>query len=109
MKGECGMLLLNIDYVPGTEFEVLGLVDGSVVMCKDAGSDFAASVLAFAGGEIELYTAMLSEARQTALDRMVSRAQELHADAVINIRYSTSAVMANAAEMIAYGTAVKFK
>ncbi len=102
------MLLLNIDHIPGTEFEVLGLVDGSVVMCKDVGSDFTASFRSFVGGEIPEYTQMLSEARRTALDRMVKAAQTLHADAVINIRYSTSEAMQNAAEVIAYGTAVKF-
>lgn len=103
------MLLLNIDHIPGTEFEVLGLVDGSVVHAKDFGSDFVAGLRGFVGGEITEYTKMLQEARQTAVERMMRTAEMLHADAVINIRYSTSAVMENAAEIIAYGTAVKFK
>lgn len=102
------MLLLNIDHIPGTEYEVLGLVDGSVVMSKGAGSDFMAGMRAFAGGEIDEYTHMLSQARQTAIDRMIKEAETLHADAIINIRYSTSAVMEGAAEIIAYGTAVKY-
>ena len=103
------MLLLTIDHIPGTEFEVLGLVDGSVVMAKDAASDFAAGLRGFVGGEITEYTKMLSEARQIAVERMMDAAELLHADAVINIRYSTSAVMQSAAEIIAYGTAVAFK
>lgn len=102
------MLLLNIDYIPGTEFEVLGLVDGSVVMCKDPASDFMAGMRSFVGGEINEYTQMLSEARQTAVERMMITAESLHADAIINIRYSTSEVMQSAAEIIVYGTAVKY-
>lgn len=103
------MLLLTIDHIPGTEFEVLGLVDGSVVMAKDIGSDFVAGLRGFVGGEITEYTKMLSEARQIAVERMMDAAESLHADAIINIRYSTSAVMQNAAEIIAYGTAVTYK
>lgn len=103
------MLLLNIDHIPGTEFEVLGLVDGSVVQSKDFGSDFVAGLRGFVGGEITEYTKMLAEARQIAVERMMRTAELMHADAVINIRYSTSAVMDGAAEIIAYGTAVRFK
>lgn len=102
------MLLLNIDHIPGTEYEVLGLVEGSVVQSKDVGSDFMAGMRSFVGGEITEYTKMLSEARQIAVDRMVAAAEAVHADAVINVRYGTSAVMEGAAEIIAYGTAVKY-
>lgn len=103
------MLLLNIDHIPGTEFEVLGMVNGSIVLAKDFGSDFVAGLRGFVGGEITEYTKMLAEARQTATERMAEAANMLHADAVINIRYGTSAVMEGAAEVIAYGTAVSFK
>ena len=103
------MFLLNIDHIPGTNFEVLGLVRGSVVLAKDAGSDFLAGLMNFVGGEITAYTDMLEDARQTATERMETEAERLGADAVINIRYSTSAIMAGAAEILVYGTAVKYK
>lgn len=103
------MLLLNIDHIPGTEYEVLGLVDGSVVRAKDFGSDFVAGLRGFVGGEITEYTKMLAEARQIVVERMVETAEKLHADAIINIRYSTSEVMDGAAEIVAYGTAVSYK
>lgn len=103
------MQLLNIDYVPGKEFEVLGLVKGTVVQSKNIGRDFMAGMKTFVGGEIKGYTEMLVEARQIATKRMADEAQSLGADAVINIRYGSSAVMQGAAEVIAYGTAVKFK
>lgn len=103
------MQLLNIDYVPGKEFEALDLVKGTVVQSKNIGRDFMAGMKTFVGGEIKGYTEMLVEARQIATKRMADEAQSLGADAVINIRYGSSAVMQGAAEVIAYGTAVKFK
>ncbi len=102
------MLLLNIDYVPGREIEVLGLVKGTVVQSKNIGRDFMAGMKTLVGGEIVGYTEMLTEARQIATKRMVDEASALGADAVINIRFGSSAVMQGAAEVIAYGTAVKF-
>ena len=102
------MLLLNIDYVPGKEVEPLGLVKGTVVQSKNVGKDFMAGMKTLVGGEITGYTEMLVEARQIATKRMVDEAAALGADAVINIRYGSSAVMQGAAEVIAYGTAVKF-
>ena len=101
------MKLLNIDYIPGKEIEVLDLVKGTVVHSKNIGRDFMASMKGLVGGELVGYTEMLNEARQIAVKRMVDEAQALGADAVINIRYGTSAVMSGAAEIIAYGTAVK--
>ena len=103
------MLLLNIDYVPGKEVEPLGLVKGTVVQSKNVGKDFMAGMKTLVGGEITGYTEMLNEARQIATKRMVDEANALGADAVINIRYGSSAVMQGAAEVIAYGTAVKLK
>ena len=103
------MLLLNIDYVPGKEVEPLGLVKGTVVQSKNFGKDFMAGMKTLVGGEIVGYTEMLTEARQIATKRMVDEANALGADAVINIRYGSSAVMQGAAEVIAYGTAVKLK
>ena len=103
------MLLLNIDYVPGKEVEHLGLVKGPVVQSKNFGKDFMAGMKTLVGGEIVGYTEMLVEARQIATKRMVDEANALGADAVINIRFGSSAVMQGAAEVIAYGTAVKLK
>ena len=103
------MLLLNIDYVPGKEVEPLGLVKGTVVQSKNFGKDFMAGMKTLVGGEIVGYTEMLVEARQIATKRMVDEAAALGADAVINVRFGSSAVMQGAAEVIAYGTAVKLK
>lgn len=105
------MLLLSIDYIPGPsrELEALGIVKGSVVQCRSFGKDFMAGMKTFVGGEIEQYTAMLTEARQLATKRMVDEAEALGADAVVNIRYGSSSVMQGAAEIIVYGTAVKLK
>ena len=101
------MLLLNIDYVPGKEVEPLGLVKGTVVQSKNVGKDFMAGMKTLVGGEITAYTEMLTEARQIATKRMVDEAAALGADAILNIRFGSSAVMQGAAEVIAYGTAVK--
>lgn len=103
------MLLLNIDYVPGKEVEPLGLAKGTVVQSKNFGKDFMAGMKTLVGGEIVGYTEMLNEARQIATKRMVDEANAMGADAVINVRFGSSAVMQGAAEVIAYGTAVKLK
>ncbi len=103
------MLLVNIDYIPGREFEVLGIVKGTVVQSKNFGKDFMAGMKTLVGGEITGYTEMLNEARQIAMKRMVDEAEGMQADAVINIRYGSSAVMQGAAEVIAYGTAVRYR
>ena len=102
------MLLLNIDHIPGREIAALGIVKGTVVQSKNFGKDFMAGMKTLVGGEITGYTEMLVEARQIATKRMVDEANALNADAIINIRYGSSAVMQGAAEVIAYGTAVKF-
>ncbi|MEA5143538.1 MAG: YbjQ family protein [Oscillibacter sp.] len=103
------MKLLNIDYIPGCEIEALGLVRGAVVDSKNFGKDFMAGMKTLVGGEITCYTQMLNEARAIATKRMVDEAEAMGADAVINIRYGSSSVMQGAAEIIAYGTAVKIK
>lgn len=102
------MLLVNIDSVPGKELEVLGLVKGSTVQSKNFGKDFMAGMKTLVGGELTGYTEMMNEARQIAMKRMVDEAEALGADAIVNIRYSSAAVMQGAAEMIAYGTAVRY-
>lgn len=87
------MLLLNIDYIPGKKIEALGVVKGSVVQSKNFGKDFMAGMKTLVGGEIESYTDMLKQARQIATKRMVDEAEEMGADAVVNLRYTSSSVM----------------
>ena len=101
------MKLLSIDYVPGCEIEALGMVKGAVVQTKHFGRDFMAGLKTLVGGEIVAYTEMLNEARQIAAKRMVDEAKALDADAVIGIRYGSAQVMQGAAEVLAYGTAVR--
>ena len=101
------MILLTIDYIPGEEFEVLGLANGTIVQSKNIGRDLMAGMKTIIGGEIVGYTDMLAEARQIATKRMVDEAVNLGADAVIGVRYGTSQVMDSAAEVFAYGAAVK--
>lgn len=101
------MKLLNIDHIPGKEIEALGIAKGTVVHTKNVGRDFMAAMKTLVGGELVGYTQMLDEARQIAVKRMVEEAREMGADAVVNVRYGTSSVMSGAAEVIAYGTAVK--
>lgn len=103
------MLLLNIDYIPGRDIEALGIVKGTVVQSKNFGKDFMAGMKTLVGGEIEGYTEMLTEARQLATKRMVDEAEKLNADAVINIRFASASIMQGAAEITAYGTAVRIK
>ena len=101
------MKLLSIGHIPGKEVEPHGIVKGTVVHTKNVGRDIMAAMKTLVGGELVGYTQMLNEARQIAVKRMVDEAQALGADAIINIRYGTSSVMSGAAEVIAYGTAVK--
>ncbi|HHH80133.1 MAG TPA: YbjQ family protein [Thermoplasmatales archaeon] len=104
------MIVVNTDFIQGKEIkEVLGLVRGNTVQAKHIGKDIVAGFRQVVGGEIKEYTEMLSEAREIALKRMIEKAEKLGADAVINVRFMTSAVMASAAEILAYGTAVKLQ
>ena len=103
------MLLLNIDHIPGKEIEALGIVKGTIVQSKNFGKDFMAGMKTLVGGEITGYTEMITEARQIATKRMVDEAEALGAEAVVNVRYGSSSVMQGAAEVIAYGTAVKIR
>lgn len=103
------MMLLSIDYIPGKEIDALGMVKGAVVQTKNFGRDFMAGMKTLVGGEITAYTEMLNEARQIAVKRMVDEAEALGADAVIGVRYGSAQMMQGAAEVVAYGTAVKYK
>ena len=102
------MKLVRIETIPGQEFEVIGVVKGTIVQSKNFGKDFMAGMKTLVGGEIKGYTDMLVEARQIATKRMVDEAEQLGADAIVGVRYASSSVMQGAAEVMAYGTAVKF-
>ncbi len=102
------MILVNTDYISGKELETLGLVKGAVIQSKNIGKDIMAGFKTIVGGELKGYSDMINEARAKATKRMVEEAEKLGADGVINIRYASSAVMQGAAEVMVYGTAVKF-
>jgi len=108
IKEEYPMKLLTIDSIPGRNYEPLTTVKGTVVYSKNLGRDFMAGMKTLVGGEIAGYTEMLIEARQIATKRMVDEAEALGADAIVGLRYTSSSLMQGAAEVMAYGTAVKF-
>ncbi len=102
------MIYTTTQHVPGREIaEILGVVTGNVVQTKHIGRDIAAGLKSIVGGEIAGYTEMLTEARHRAISRMVEAALELDADAVVGLRFTTSAIMSNASEILVFGTAVK--
>lgn len=104
------MIVTTTEYIPGYEVvEILGIVIGNTVKARHVGKDIMASLRSLVGGEIKEYTEMLSEARKVALNRMIEKAKELGADAIINVRLTTSETMEGVAELIAYGTAVKLR
>lgn len=102
------MKIYTTDYITGKNLETLGLVEGSTVQSKHIGRDIAASFKTIVGGELKGYTEMMNEARKKATSRMIEQAEAMGADAIVGVRYSSSAVMDGAAEIMAYGTAVKF-
>ena len=102
------MKLVTIENWPGKNYEVLGLVKGTVVQSKNLGKDFMAGMKTLVGGEIVGYTEMVTEARAVATKRMVDEAEALEADAIIGVRYGSSSVMQSAAAVLAYGTAIRF-
>ena len=102
------MILVNTDYIEGKKLEMLGLVKGSTIQSKNIGRDITQSFKTLVGGELKAYTDMMNDARALATKRMAEEAEAMGADAVVNIRYASSAVMAGAAEVMAYGTAVRF-
>ena len=102
------MILVNTDYISKKELEMLGLVKGSTIQSKNVGKDITTSFKTLVGGELTAYNEMMNDARALATKRMVEEAEGMGADAVVNVRYSSAAVMQGAAEVMAYGTAVKF-
>ena len=102
------MILVNTDYISGKELETISIVKGSTIQSRHLGKDIAQAFKSMVGGELKAYNDMMNDARAIATKRMVAEAEALGADAVVNIRYASSAIMQSAAEVIAYGTAVKF-
>ena len=103
------MILVNTDYITGKELEMLGLVKGSTIQSKNIGKDITQSFKTLVGGELKAYAEMMNEARDLATRRMAEEAEKVGADAIVNVRYCSASVMQGAAEVMAYGTAVKFK
>lgn len=103
------MILVNTDYITGKELEMLGMVKGSTIQSKNVGRDITQGFKTLVGGELKAYNEMMNDARALATKRMAEEAEGMGADAVVNIRYASSSIMQGAAEVIAYGTAVKFK
>lgn len=103
------MILVNTDYIVGKELEMLGLVKGSTIQSKNIGRDITQSFKTIVGGELGAYTEMMNDARALATKRMIAEAEGLGADAVVNVRYASATVMQGAAEVMAYGTAVRFR
>ncbi|MCI9625297.1 MAG: YbjQ family protein [Clostridia bacterium] len=102
------MILVNTETIPGKELNLLGLVKGSTIQTKNFGRDITQSFKTLVGGELKAYNQMMNDARALATKRMVEEAEALGADAIVNIRYASASVMQGAAEVLAYGTAVKF-
>ena len=103
------MLIVTTDYIAGKELEMLGLVKGSTIQTKHLGKDITQGFKTLVGGELTAYTEMMNDARALATKRMVQEAEALGADAIVGVRYGSAAVMQAAAEVMAYGTAVKFR
>lgn len=103
------MILTTTEYISGRELETLGLVKGSTIQTKNIGRDITQGFKTLVGGELKAYTEMMNDARALATKRMVETAEGLGADAVVCVRYASASVMQGAAEVMAYGTAVKFK
>jgi len=102
------MILVNTDFITGKNLNTISIVKGSTIQSKHLGKDIMSGLKTLVGGELTAYNEMMNEARAIATKRMVQEAESLGADAIVNIRYASSAIMQGAAEVIAYGTAVKF-
>ncbi len=103
------MKLVTVETLQGQRYEELGVVTGSTIQSKNMFSDFGQGLKSIVGGELKSYTGMMEKARNQATQRMVDQAVRLGADAIIGVRYTTSAIMAQAAEVLAFGTAIKYK
>ena len=102
------MFIVNTNDLPGQPIKALGIVMGSTIQSKNIGKDIGQGFKTLVGGELNSYTKMMDEARNIAIERMTAQAQAMGADAIVSVRFSSSAIMAGAAEVMAYGTAVKY-
>ena len=102
------MILVNTDYIDNKELKMMGMVQGSTIQSRHIGKDIIQSLKTLIGGELKAYNEMMNAARETATNRMIAEAEKLDADAIVNVRYVSTSVMQGAAEVVAYGTAVKF-
>lgn len=101
------MLIVTSDTIPGKKIvKVMGMVRGNTIRARNVGRDILAGLKSIVGGEIRDYTKMVAESREQAIDRMVESAEQMGANAIVTQRFSTSSIMANASELLAYGTAV---
>lgn len=103
------MIIVNTPTIEGRIFDTLGMVTGNTVQSKNAFKDIGAGFRNLVGGEVGSYTKMLAEARDIAIGRMIEQAQRMGADAIVNVRFSSASIMEGAAEILAWGTAVRFK
>ena len=104
------MIVVNCDTIPGKKIvKVLGLVRGNTIRARHIGHDIMAALKNLVGGEISDYTKMMAETREQAIDRMIEHATELGANAIVNVRFTTTSIMQGAAELLAYGTAVVYE
>ncbi len=102
------MLLATTNYITGKEVEILGVVKGNMILSRHVGTDIGQGFKQMVGGELKKFTEMMNQSREEATQRMVAEAERMGADAIISMRYASSSVAQDAAEVIAYGTAVKF-
>ncbi len=103
------MLIVTTEHISGKEMEMLGLVKGSTIQTVNALRDIGAGLRTLVGGELKKYNEMMDNAREIATQRMIEEARELGADAIVSVRYASSSIMQSAAEIMVYGTAVRFR
>ena len=103
------MKLVTVETLQGVNYEELGIVSGSTIQSKNVVADFGQALKSIVGGELGSYTTMMEKARDKATKRMVDQAVQLGADAIIGVRYTTNSIMAQAAEVLVFGTAVRYK
>ena len=103
------MKIITVETLQGYNYEELGVVTGSTIQSKNFVSDFGQGIKSIVGGELKSYTSMMEKARNQATQRMIDQAVKMEADAIIGVRYTTSSIMAQAAEVLVYGTAVRYK
>ncbi len=102
------MLIVSTDYISGKDLEMLGIAKGSSIQTKNIGRDITQGLKTLVGGELNSYIDMMNQARTLATERMIEEAKQMKADAVVNVRYTSSSIIQGAAEVMAYGTAVRF-